>query len=437
MNALLNRIFRLEEHGTSVRTEVVAGMTTFVAMAYIIFVNPAMLADCGMPREAAFASTVWAAALTTLLMGFWANMPVALAPGMGINAFFTYTMVLGMGLPWQTALGAVFISGTVFLILTVCGIRELIIRSIPANLKLATAAGIGMFIALIGLRGAGVVADDPATLVTLGSMKSPSTLLSLGGIALTAALMARGVKGSILIGIIATTAAGMCLGVGPAPHSAGELVSLSLPTFADTFLKLDIAAALNYGLLSVLFTMTMVDLFDSIGTLIGLSRKAGLAAPDGTVRGLNKALVTDSVGTILSGLFGTPAVTSYVESASGVAEGGRTGLTAVTTGCLFLLSLFFAPLIGLVQGYATAPALVIVGCLMAQEVSKIDFSDFTEALPAFLTIACMPMTYSIATGCGMGFISWVLLKLFTGRIRQIHPVMWVIAACFCVNFVLR
>ncbi|MCQ2445135.1 MAG: NCS2 family permease, partial [Mailhella sp.] len=217
VNALLNRIFRLEEHGTSVRTEVVAGMTTFVAMAYIIFVNPAMLADCGMPREAAFASTVWAAALTTLLMGFWANMPVALAPGMGINAFFTYTMVLGMGLPWQTALGAVFISATVFLSLTVCGIRELIIRSIPTNLELATAAGIGMFIALIGLRGAGVVADDPATLVTLGSMKSPSTLLSLGGIALTAALMARGVKGSILIGIIATTAAGMCLGVGPAP----------------------------------------------------------------------------------------------------------------------------------------------------------------------------------------------------------------------------
>jgi AGZA family xanthine/uracil permease-like MFS transporter len=434
---LLNRLFQLDRHHTSVKTELMAGITTFVAMAYIIFVNPSMLADAGMPREAAFAATIWAAALTTLFMGLWANMPIALAPGMGINAFFTYTVVLGMGLPWQTALGAVFISGIVFLLLSLTKLRELIITSVPLNLKLAISVGIGMFIAFIGLKGAGIVADDPATLVTMGKLCQPTTLLSLFGLLVIGVLMALNIRGAILLGILATTLAGILAGAGPVPHSMNDIVSLDIPSFMPTFMQLDIMAAIRYGLISVLFTMTMVDLFDSMGTIIGLSRKAGLVQKDGSIEGLNKALIADSCGTILSGLMGTPAVTSYVESAAGVAEGGRTGLTAVTVGVLFLISLVFAPLIGIIQGYATAPALIVVGALMAQEVRNIEFDDFTEALPAFLTMITMPLTYSIATGFGMGFISYVLLKSLSGKVRDINPIMWIVAVCFAINFMMR
>lgn len=435
--SLVNRLFKLDRHGSSVRMELTAGMTTFVAMAYIIFVNPSMLADAGMPREAAFAATVWAAALTTLFMGIWANMPIALAPGMGINAFFAYTVVKGMGLPWQTALGAVLISGVVFFLLSVTKLRERIITSVPLNLKLAISVGIGMFIAFIGLKGAGIVVDDPATFVTLGSMGETTTLLSLFGLLLTGVLMAFKVRGAILLGILATTAAGMLVGAGPVPHGLDGVMSLDVPSFMPTFMQLDVVAAVEYGLVSVLFTMTMVDLFDSMGTIIGLSRKAGLMKPDGSIEGLDKALVVDSCGTMLSGLLGTPAVTSYVESAAGVVEGGRTGLTAVTVGVLFLVSLIFAPLVGIIQGYATAPALIVVGALMAQEAQNIDFSDMADALPAFLTIITMPLTYSIATGFGMGFISYVLIRTCTGRAGEVSLVMWVVSACFAVNFILR
>ncbi|MDO5536037.1 MAG: NCS2 family permease [Desulfovibrionaceae bacterium] len=430
-------MFKLEQNGTTVRTELVAGVTTFMAMAYIIFVNPNMLAEAGMPRDAVFAATIWAAALATMLMGFWANMPIALAPGMGINAFFAYTVILGMGMPWQTALGCVFISGMVFFILTVTHLRELIIKSVPLNIKVSISVGIGMFIAFIGFKSSGIVVDNPATLVALGDMSNPQTLLAVFGLILIGTLMALNVRGAILFGILATTVLGMIVGEGPVPQGVSGIMSLDVPSFWPTFMELDVAAAVGYGLISVLFTMTMVDLFDSMGTIIGLSRKAGFMDESGRIDRLDKALVADSCGTTMSGIMGTPAVTCYVESAAGIATGGRTGLTAVTVAALFLVSLIFAPLVGVIQGYATAPALIVVGALMMQDVRSIDFSNMSDGLPAFLTIVTMPLTYSIATGFGMGFISYTLLKTLSGRAREVSPVMWVIAACFAVNFILR
>ena len=435
--SVVDRLFHLEKHDTNIRTEVTAGVTTFVAMAYIIFVNPSMLADAGMPREAAFAATVWGAALTTLFMGLWANLPIALAPGMGINAFFAYTVVLGMGLPWQTALGAVFISGVVFLLLSVTNLREYIIQAVPLNLKLATSVGVGMFIAFIGLKSAGIIVDDPVTFVTMGNVREPATLLSFFGLLVTVSLMVLHVRGAVFLGILVTTAAGMVSGVGPVPHSVGEVLSFNVPSFLPTFLQLDILAALEYGLFSVLFTMTMVDLFDTMGTVIGLSSKMGIMKEDGSIEGLSRPLIVDSCGTMLSGLLGTPAVTSYLESSAGIVDGGRTGLTSVTVALLFLVSLIFAPLVGIVQSYATAPALIVVGTLMAQETRHIDFDDMADALPAFLTIITMPLTSSVATGLGLGFISYVLIRLCTGRAREVNPVLWVIAACFVVHFGLR
>lgn len=434
---IINRLFKLKEHGTTLKTELTAGATTFIAMAYIIFVNPSMLADAGMSREAAFAATIWAAALTTLFMGLWANLPIALAPGMGINAFFAYTVVLGMGLPWQTALGAVFISGLVFFLLSITKLRERIIREVPLNLKLATAVGIGMFIASIGLKGAGIIVDDPGTLVALGKISEPATLLSLFGLLVTVVLMQLGIQGAMLLGILGTTVLGMVVGVGPAPAGIGDIMSLDVPSFLPTFLQLDIVAAVKYGLFSVLFTMTMVDLFDTIGTIIGLSRKMGLMKQDGQIEGLGRPLVVDSCGTMLSGLLGTPAVTSYLESSAGVTEGGRTGLTAVTVAVLFLVSLVFSPLVGIVQGYSTAPALIVVGTLMIQEVRNIDFSNMAEALPAFLTIITMPLTCSIATGFGMGFISYVIIRACIGRAKDVSLTMWIVSACFVVSFALH
>ena len=434
---IINRLFELKEHGTTLKTELTAGATTFIAMAYIIFVNPSMLADAGMSREAAFAATIWAAALTTLFMGLWANLPIALAPGMGINAFFAYTVVLGMGLPWQTALGAVFISGLVFFLLSITKLRERIIREVPLNLKLATAVGIGMFIASIGLKGAGIIVDDPGTLVALGKISKPATLLSLFGLLATVVLMQLGIQGAMLLGILGTTVLGMVVGVGPAPAGIGDIMSLDVPSFLPTFLQLDIVAAVKYGLFSVLFTMTMVDLFDTIGTIIGLSRKMGLMKQDGQIEDLGRPLVVDSCGTMLSGLLGTPAVTSDLESSAGVTEGGRTGLTAVTVAVLFLVRLVVSPLVGIVQGDSTAPALIVVGTLMIQEVRNIDFSNMAEALPAFLTIITMPLTCSISSGFGMGFISYVIIRACTGRARDVSLTMWIVSACFVVSFALH
>lgn len=441
---ILEKLFKLSERNTTVKTELLAGLTTFVAIGYILFVNPNILAAAGVPKDAAIAATIAASVFATLLMGLWANFPVAVAPGMGLNAFFTYTVVLGMGLSWQTALGAVFISGIVFLALTLGGIRQAIIAAVPMNLKYAIAVGIGAFIAFVGLQGAGIVVDNPATLVSTGhianisfEMGKPAPILSLCGLLLTGILMARRVNCALLIGIGVTTVLGMIAGACPYPAKLGDVISLSLPDISGTFMAMDLMGALQYGIIAIVFTFTVVELFDNMGTLIGLTRKAGLMKDDGSIENLDRALTSDAVGTMASAVFGTCTVTSYVESAAGIAAGGRTGLTAVTAAALFALTILFAPLVGLVPAFATAPALIIVGCLMMAEVVHVDFGDITEALPAFLTIIMMPLTYSIANGFAFGFVSYTLLKLFSGKAREVGWVMCAISLVFMVNFALR
>ena len=435
--SFLERFFKLSEKGTTVRTEVIAGFTTFIALAYIMFVNPNILADAGVPKEAAIASTIWIAALSTLMMGVFANYPVALAPGMGLNAFFAYYVCGVLGLHWTVALGAVVFSGLLFLILTISHVRQAIINAVPQNLRVAIGVGIGLFIAFIGLKGTGLIVSDPATFITLGSVTKPETAMSLFGLVLTGVLMARDVQGSILIGIIATTVLSMVLGYSPVPASFADVVSTSLPHMGETFGKLDIMGAWNYGILSIIFTFTVVELFDNMGTLIGLTAKAKLVKENGEIENLDRALNTDAVGTIFSAVFGTSTVTSYIESAAGIAAGGKTGLTAVTVAVLFLVSLLFAPLIGLVPGYATAPPLILVGALMMSEVGKVNFADFTDGLPAFLTIIMMPMTSSIANGFAFGFISYAFMKSLSGKAKEVSPIMWLVSIAFMVNLFMR
>ena len=435
--SFIERYFKIREKGSSVRTELIAGLTTFIAMAYILFVNPNILADAGIPKDAAIASTIWIAALASMAMGVFANYPVALAPGMGLNAFFAYYVCGVLGLHWTVALGAVFFSGVLFLILTVGGIRQAIINAVPRDLKLAISVGIGLFIAFIGLKGTGLIVENSATYVSLGHVTAPMTLLSLFGLLFTAALMARNVHGSILIGIFVTTVLAMVLGMTPAPQGLGDIVSTSLPHMGETFGQLDLAGAWNYGLVSIIFTFTVVELFDNMGTLIGLTTKAKMVKPDGHIENIDKALTTDAVGTMVSAVFGTSTVTSYIESAAGIAAGGRTGLTALAAGVLFLAALLFTPLIGLVPAFATAPALILVGALLMSEVGKIDFSDFTNALPAFLTIIMMPLTSSIANGFAFGFISYTVMKLFAGQYKQISWIMYLVSIAFLINLALR
>lgn len=434
---VLARYFKLEEKQTTVRTEVLAGLTTFIALAYIIFVNPNILSEAGIPKEAAIASTIWIAALSTMVMGVVANYPVALAPGMGLNAFFAYYVCGTLGLHWTVALGAVFFSGVLFLILTISHIRQAIINAVPQNLRVAISVGIGLFIAFIGLKGTGLIVPDKATFIGLGHVTEPTTLLSLFGLVLTGALMARRVQGAILIGIIATTLLSMCLGYSPVPHGIADVVSTSLPHMGETFGKLDIAGAWNYGIVSIIFTFTVVELFDNMGTLIGLTSKAKLVKPDGEIENLDRALTTDAVGTIFSSFFGTSTVTTYIESATGIAVGGKTGLTAVTISCCFFIALFFAPLVGLVPGFATAPSLILVGAIMMQEVGKIDFADFSDGLPAFLTIIMMPLTGSIANGFAFGFVSYVFMKTAVGRYKEISWIMWLVSLAFVINLIMR
>ena len=433
----IERYFKVRERGSTVRTELLAGMTTFIAMSYIVFVNPNILADAGIPKEAAIASTIWIAALASMAMGLFANYPVALAPGMGLNAFFAYYVCGVLGLPWTVALGAVFFSGVLFLILTVGGIRQAIINAVPRDLKLAISVGIGLFIAFIGLKGTGLIVENAATYVSLGHVTAPTTMLSLFGLLFTAALMARNIHGSILIGIFVTTALAMVLGMTPAPQGIDGIVSMSLPHMGETFGQLDLAGAWHYGLLSIIFTFTVVELFDNMGTLIGVTTKAKMVKPDGHIENIDKALTTDAVGTMVSAVFGTSTVTSYVESAAGIAAGGRTGLTAVAAGVLFLTALIFTPLIGLVPAFATAPALILVGALLMSEVGRIDFSDFTNALPAFLTIIMMPLTSSIANGFAFGFISYMVMKLVAGQYRQVSWIMYLVSLAFLINLALR
>ena len=435
--SFVERYFKVREKGSSVRTELLAGLTTFIAMAYILFVNPNILADAGIPKDAAIASTIWIAALASLAMGVFANYPVALAPGMGLNAFFAYYVCGVLGLHWTVALGAVFFSGVLFLILTVGGIRQAIINAVPRDLKLAISVGIGLFIAFIGLKGTGLIVENSATYVALGHVTAPTTLLSLFGLLFTAALMARNIHGAILIGIFVTTILAMAFGMTPAPQGFGDIISTSLPHMGATFGQLDLAGAWNYGLVSIIFTFTVVELFDNMGTLIGLTTKAKMVKPDGRIENIDKALTTDAVGTMVSAVFGTSTVTSYIESAAGIASGGRTGLTAVAAGVLFLTALLFTPLIGLVPAFATAPALILVGALLMSEVGKIDFSDFTNALPAFLTIIMMPLTSSIANGFAFGFISYTVMKLFAGQYKKVSWIMYLVSIAFLINLALR
>jgi AGZA family xanthine/uracil permease-like MFS transporter len=415
----------------------IAGFTTFIALAYIMFVNPNILAEAGIPKEAAVASTIWIAALATTMMGVFANYPVALAPGMGLNAFFAFYVVGVLHLHWTVALGAVFFSGVVFFILTLGGIRQAIINAVPADLKTAIGVGIGTFIAFIGLKGSGLIVSDSATFITLGSVVAPTTMLSLFSLLLTAALMARNVQGSILIGIVVTTILAMVLGYAPVPQSFGDVISTSVPSLSATFGQLDIMGAWNYGIVSIIFTFTVVELFDNMGTLIGLTSKAGMVKPNGEIENIDRALTTDAVGTMASAVFGTSTVTSYIESAAGVAAGGRTGLTAVTVALLFLVSLAFAPLIGLVPGFATTPALILVGAMMMSDVGKINWQDYTVALPAFLTIMMMPMTSSIANGFAFGFISYAFMKSLSGKAKEVSPIMWLVSIAFMVNLFMR
>lgn len=434
---MLERLFKIRQKNTTVRTEVIAGITTFIALAYIMFVNPNILAEAGIPKEAAIASTIWIAALSTMMMGLFANYPVALAPGMGLNAFFAYYVCGVLGLHWTVALGAVFFSGVLFLLLTVSHIRQAIINAVPENLRVAIGVGIGLFIAFVGLKGTGLIISDQATFITLGHVTNPTTALSLFGLLLTGALMARNVQGAILLGIVGTTVLSMILGYSPVPHSFSDVISTSIPHMGETFGQLDIAGAWNYGIVSIIFTFTVVELFDNMGTLIGLTAKAKMVKSDGKIENLDRALTTDAVGTICSAIFGTSTVTSYIESAAGIAAGGKTGLTAVTVAVLFLISLMFAPLIGLVPGFATAPPLILVGALMMSEVGKINFKDFTDGLPAFLTIIMMPLTSSIANGFAFGFISYSFIKTLGGKAREVSIIMWLVSIAFIINLFMR
>jgi AGZA family xanthine/uracil permease-like MFS transporter len=428
--SLVERLFRLREHGTSVRTELIAGLTTFLTMAYIIFVNPSILGDAGMPREAVFVATCLIAALGSLVMGLLANYPIALAPGMGLNAYFAYVVVGGMGYDWRVALGAVFISGCLFLAVTVLRLREWIIRGIPHSLRVAITVGIGMFLALIALKSAGIVAPSKATFVTLGDVHQTPALLAVLGFVLIVVLDRFQVRGAILIGIVAVTllsffvAGNRFNGVFDAP-----------PSIAPTFLQLDVKGALAGGVLNVVLVFFLVELFDATGTLMGVARRAGLLK-DGKMDRMNKALLADSGAIFAGSLLGTSSTTAYIESATGVQAGGRTGLTAVTVAGLFLACLFIAPLAGAVPAYATAPALFFVACLMLRELTELNWDDTTEVIPAAVTALAMPFTYSIANGLAFGFITYAALKLLTGQGKQVHFMSWLIAAVFLLRFVL-
>jgi len=426
---LLDRLFKLEEHGTTVRTELVAGLTTFLTMAYIVFVNPSILGDAGMPKDAVFVATCLIAALGTLIMGLYANYPIALAPGMGLNAYFAYVVVKGMGFSWQVALGAVFISGCLFLAVTLFRLRELIIRGIPHTLRVAITVGIGLFLAIISLRGAGIVAASPATFVTLGDLHQPSVVLAVIGFFLIVVLDRLRMPGAILIGILTVTVLSFFF----AGNTFGGVFSAP-PSIAPTFLQLDIKGALSAGILNVVLVFFLVELFDATGTLMGVAKRAGLLK-EGKMDRLNKALLADSGAIFAGSLLGTSSTTAYVESAAGVQAGGRTGLTAVTVALLFLACLLISPLAGSVPAYATAPALFFVSCLMLRELTELDWDESTEVVPAAVTALAMPFTYSIANGLAFGFITYGVLKLCTGRVREVHPMVWLIAGVFLFKFI--
>ncbi|HEY4601510.1 MAG TPA: NCS2 family permease [Cerasibacillus sp.] len=440
----MKKYFRFDELGTNYRTEFIAGLTTFLAMAYILFVNPSTLAlegfdlpdgVTGMDKGAVFTATALAAAIGTLLMGVVARYPIALAPGMGLNAFFAYTVVLTFGIPWQTALAGVMVSGLIFIVLSLSGLREKIINAIPANLKLAVGAGIGFFIAFIGFQNAGIIVGHEATLVTLGDLTQPTTLLAIFGLTISVILLALGVKGGIFYGMILTSIAGMIVGLIDAPTKLGDVVS-SAPSLAPTFGQ----AFAHFGdiftlkMLVVILTFLFVDFFDTAGTLVAVATQAGLMKGNKLPRA-GRALLADSTATVAGSILGTSTTTSYVESTAGVGAGGRTGFASVVTAGFFLLALFFSPLLGVVTAEVTAPALIIVGVLMSASLKKIDWNQFEIAVPAFLVIISMPLTYSIATGIGIGFIFYPITMILKGRAKEVHPIMYGMFVVFILYFI--
>ncbi|CAG8998130.1 MAG: Adenine permease AdeP [Candidatus Celerinatantimonas neptuna] len=426
---MLEKLFKLREHQTNVRTEVIAGITTFLTMAYIIFVNPSVLSAAGMDTGAVFVATCLASAVGCFIMGFYANYPIALAPGMGLNAFFTYAVVLGMGYTWQIALGSVFLSGCVFVLLSLFKVREWIINSIPMSLRIGIAAGIGLFLGFIALRNAGIVVDNKATLVGLGDLRSPHVLLAALGFFLIVGLEYRKVKGGVLISILVISVLSVLLGM----NQFHGVVSLP-PNPAPTFLKLDIAGAFNVGMISVIFAFLFVDLFDTAGTLMAVAQRGNLLDENNNLPRLKKALLADSSATICGALFGTSSTTSYIESGAGVEAGGRTGLTAVVVGILFLLALWFSPLASMIPEYATAGALFYVCVLMLSGLAHVEWSDLTEAAPAVIAAIMMPLAYSIADGIALGFIAYAVIKLLSGRYRDISPSVWGLAILFIIKF---
>jgi adenine/guanine/hypoxanthine permease len=427
--SLIERYFHLAENQTTVRRELFGGLTTFLTMAYIVVVNPQILSQAGIPAEGVVFATCIASAAATLVMGLYANYPIALAPGMSLNAYFTYSVCLGMHVPWRTALGVIFFSGVFFLILTVTRIREQIVNGIPDCLKHSTAAGIGMFIAFVGLRNAKLVVANSATFVGLGSLADREVQLACVGLVLMLVLMARKVNGAILIGIFATTLVGILRGMAKWPSAV-----FSIPHASSTWLQLDLRGAMHLGLLEIIFAFLFVDLFDNVGTLVGVCEQGGFVR-NGKIPRVGRALLSDAVGTIFGALTGTSTVTSYIESAAGVAAGARTGLSNVVVAALFLLAAFFAPLATAIPGYATAPALILVGALMTESIARVEWKEFSEALPAFVTILAMPLTFSIATGLSLGLISYTLVKVASGKLREVSPLLWILTVLFILRYV--
>lgn len=426
-SGMLEKLFKLSEKKTTVKTEIVAGITTFMTMAYILIVNPSILSATGMDQGAVFTATALSAAFATFLMAFMANLPFGLAPGMGLNAFFALSVVLGMGYSWQFALTAVLIEGIIFIILTLTNVREAIINGMPMVIKNAVSVGIGLFIAFIGFQSSGIIVKNDAVLVGLGNVKDPGVLLALAGIIITGILLVKNVKGALLIGMMVTTVCGMVIGKAAMPASFISTPPSIKPIFWQ-FVGME--EIFSWNMVIVVFTFLFVDLFDTLGTLIGVSTKANMLDENGKIPKVKQALFADAIGTTVGAMLGTSTVTTFVESASGVAEGGRTGLTALTTGVLFLASVLFAPIFTTVPPQATAAVLIIVGMFMMSPILKVNFDDFTEAIPAFLTIIMMPLTYSIAEGLVFGVISYVLLKCMAGRTKEVHPMMYVVAALF-------
>ncbi|WP_368642899.1 NCS2 family permease [Castellaniella ginsengisoli] len=427
---MLEQLFKLKDHDTSIRTEVLAGLTTFLTMSYIVFVNPDILSSTGMDRGSVFVATCLAAALGSLIMAFLANWPIGMAPGMGLNAFFAFTVVAQMGYTWQQALGAVFISGVVFVILTVTGAREWLVAGIPASLRSAIAAGIGLFLGIIALGSAGIVVANPATKIGLGDLTHAPTLFAILGFFIIAALGALKVRGAILIGILAITVLSIITG-----HTQFQGIFSAPPSLAPTFFQLDIMGALNTGFFHVILVFVLVEVFDATGTMIGVATRAGLIRPGNPGR-LGRALLSDSSAIVAGSMLGTSSTTAYVESASGVQAGGRTGLTALTIAVLFLLALFLSPLAAIVPAYATAPALLYVACLMLRELVDVNWDDITESTPAAIAAIAMPLTYSIANGLAFGFISYVAIKALSGRFRDIHPATLLVAVLFVIKYAL-